>query len=54
MNPLKWLLSSKCGWRLPVYGLILLLIGVLVGYAVGYEQGWEDSLKAVEEALGSG
>ena len=47
LNPLKWLLSSKCGWRLPVYGLILLLIGVVVGYAIGYNQGWENAVEAL-------
>ncbi|MEB3859871.1 MAG: hypothetical protein LRS43_01525 [Desulfurococcales archaeon] len=41
------LLDSKCGWRLPVYGLILLLIGVVVGYAIGYKQGWESAVRVL-------
>lgn len=54
MKALRWLASSKCGWRLPVYGLVLLVTGVIAGYAIGYKQGWENALKTVEEALGLG
>jgi hypothetical protein len=46
---LAWrrLLSSKCGWRLPVYGLILFIAGLIAGYALGYRQGWESALHAL-------
>ncbi|WP_158298222.1 hypothetical protein [Aeropyrum pernix] len=48
MRSVLWrLLSSRCGWRFTLYGLLLLLAGLAAGYALGYRRGFEDAMVVI-------